>query len=572
MKNRFLNSVAISIGLAITSNAGVFSDNTEISVQPDANPVPIAIRLVSTNVAKLSWDSPALRAYLVRHKTSLSPQSAWKTLGVQTATENTTRQSTFMKYSADFFKVCDAPAFNVSNSVVLSASFPGVNTNDISNSTLTWAWEDGTIHISPANALVTNLFASAGVKKVTVTVSNSIDGSTASDFFAITVTNKSVQTNLVKNPGFETSSNSLPIGWTRNSWGNNNPTFLYPVSGPAGTNDRAVCVRMTNYTGGDAKWWFDLIPMTPGATYEYRDTYLSAQTTDVTVWFTLTNGSNSYVGLDNPAGATNWQDFATSFIAPSNAASATVFHSAIANGSLTIDNVSLIKKEPVTPLTNALFSFNFDDGWKDMYLTAPIILETNGFRGTFYMLGGYFGYPDYMGTNDTLDLQARGHEIGAHSMNHPDLALEMITNTPAVEWEINACRFALESIGIKSVATFAYPYGSYSPDLARLTKEAGYSGAFIVGDEPNIKGAVEPFMVKRVSILSTTTTNEIAAMVDSAVANKQWLILLFHRIREPNEDEYSVTPDFLHWVIQYVKSKGAPVVTNKEGLRRILLQ
>ena len=65
-------------------------------------------------------------------------------------------------------------------------------------------------------------------------------------------------------------------------------------------------------------------------------------------------------------------------------------------------------------------------------------------------------------------------DIGAHTVNHPDLA----TLPPEQQrWEIETSKAQLEAWLSKPISWFAYPYGSGSSITRQLVKEAGFEGA-----------------------------------------------------------------------------------------------
>jgi hypothetical protein len=77
---------------------------------------------------------------------------------------------------------------------------------------------------------------------------------------AITPSSANAQTvtNLVGNADVETTM-LVPAGWNRGGFGENAASFSYPQSGIGGS--RAVRVDMTSYESGDAKWYFDDVPV-----------------------------------------------------------------------------------------------------------------------------------------------------------------------------------------------------------------------------------------------------------------------------------------------------------------------
>jgi peptidoglycan/xylan/chitin deacetylase (PgdA/CDA1 family) len=162
------------------------------------------------------------------------------------------------------------------------------------------------------------------------------------------------------------------------------------------------------------------------------------------------------------------------------------------------------------------------------------------------------------------DLYAHGHEIGAHTRTHPDLA----TLTSAQQQtEIQGSRQDLIGWNVGPINSFSYPYGSYTATTIQIVKNAGYSSA-----TATINGDATPssdkFQLERESITNTTTLSDVEARVDAARTNHTWLILELHGI-DTSGTTYSMTPTLFNQVVDYIKQKGIPVVTISQGAQSI---
>lgn len=148
--------------------------------------------------------------------------------------------------------------------------------------------------------------------------------------------------NLIPNPSVETGEllGTRPQSWQTQSSGLNVPVFTYASPGLDG--QRAVRVDMVGKVTGDAKWYFDDVPVTAGQKYTFSDLYRSDVTTSVSVRFKLANGSYTTVGNYNVPKSTKTKAFSVDFTAPANAVSATVFHTIARKGYLITDGFSLV--------------------------------------------------------------------------------------------------------------------------------------------------------------------------------------------------------------------------------------
>ncbi len=116
----------------------------------------------------------------------------------------------------------------------------------------------------------------------------------------------------------------------------------------------------------------------------------------------------------------------------------------------------------------------FDDGYADAASAALPLLEEYDATATFYIVTGFVGKPGYLTWNEVRQLHDSGMEIGSHSLNHPDLAAR---DPEVAREEIEQSRKILSrKIGVP-VRSFSYPIGSYTPEVAELVREAGYTNA-----------------------------------------------------------------------------------------------
>lgn len=148
---------------------------------------------------------------------------------------------------------------------------------------------------------------------------------------------------IIENPGLETKSlsdASLPEHWNQGFWGTNSAVFTYPAPGADGTS--GVKVEISAYENGDAKWFFDEIPVRSGEQYVFSDSYLASVPADIVARYTLLDGNYRYAYLGTSVISPEWTGYSTlPFTVPTNTASLTIFHLIRETGSLFIDNLSL---------------------------------------------------------------------------------------------------------------------------------------------------------------------------------------------------------------------------------------
>jgi peptidoglycan/xylan/chitin deacetylase (PgdA/CDA1 family) len=155
--------------------------------------------------------------------------------------------------------------------------------------------------------------------------------------------------------------------------------------------------------------------------------------------------------------------------------------------SLTMDQVTQGYGGPKT------IAITFDDGYLDFYTTAYPLLKKYGFTATAYIISGKIG-GNYMTWDQIREVQAGGIEIGAHTVNHVDLA----TATEEVQrHEIFDSKAAIEEQVHVPVVSFCYPSGKHSAVTEQLVQEAGFTSATTTV-EGQVRAEDNRFLLSRV--------------------------------------------------------------------------
>ncbi|MBV8052056.1 MAG: Ig-like domain-containing protein [Acidobacteriaceae bacterium] len=250
---------------------------------------------------------------------------------------------------------------------------------------------------------------------------------------------------------------------------------------------------------------------------------------------------------------------------------------------------------PFLITSSGFVSIDFDDGYQSMYDNGLPIFDAAGIRTTQYIitgntLGGTIVNPSlgpvgvgntgFLTWDEVQTMAANGHEIGAHTRTHqslstlcqvPDCAVaDTLTN------EISGSKADLIAHKLNPL-TFAYPYGDYgypNSTIGLAVQNAGFLGARDSDSGYNGKrsghGQIMPYYLwseAGETDLNTTLAN-LTGYIDYAVANKLWLILLFHRVDDnsPDNVSISISSTILQGIVNHIVQKNVNVVTNSEGL------
>jgi peptidoglycan/xylan/chitin deacetylase (PgdA/CDA1 family) len=128
----------------------------------------------------------------------------------------------------------------------------------------------------------------------------------------------------------------------------------------------------------------------------------------------------------------------------------------------------------------------FDDGYESVFRNALPILNQNGFKAILFLVPNYIGRTNGWDNHSKIaqealmdDIQIRewinsGHEIGAHSMNHPRLT--HIGISEAREEIFSSKKFLEDKFGVP-IEHFCYPYGDHNAQIRGITEDAGFRTA-----------------------------------------------------------------------------------------------
>lgn len=135
----------------------------------------------------------------------------------------------------------------------------------------------------------------------------------------------------------------------------------------------------------------------------------------------------------------------------------------------------------------------FDDGYEDFYTAAYPILKKYNFTATLYIIANKIGGP-YMTWDQIRELKNAGFEIGAHTLDHLDLAS---LSEDSQRHQIAGSKELIEQQIGAPVTAFCYPSGKYNSTTVRLVKEAGFTSATTT--KPGVvRPGDDPFTYQRI--------------------------------------------------------------------------
>ncbi|TSC26020.1 polysaccharide deacetylase family protein [Corallococcus sp. Z5C101001] len=218
-----------------------------------------------------------------------------------------------------------------------------------------------------------------------------------------------------------------------------------------------------------------------------------------------------------------------------------------------------------SPFAEGMVSITLDDGWSTQYTAARPALNSRGIPATYYLVTDAIaqGWGGYLSLAQVRTLHTEGNEIASHTRTHPDLT----TLTPAqLTSELHDSRVYLSTnVGPACGKDFASPYGAYNATVMAALKPE-YASHRTINAGRNFRDTVI-YELRANDVSSAVTVATVKGWINQAIAEKSWLIILFHEFTSgtPTRDTQYKTSNFTS-ILDYVRSTGIRTVTVAQGL------
>ena len=150
-----------------------------------------------------------------------------------------------------------------------------------------------------------------------------------------------------------------------------------------------------------------------------------------------------------------------------------------------------------SPLPSRPVVITLDDGYHDLYTTALPILQTHHFTAVAYIVSGFINQPGYATSNEVVQLDRAGIEIGSHTVSHPDLAH---VSFASAMFQVVESKRVLEGMLGHPVLDFAYPSGRYDAETIQAVEKAGYDTAVTTSGYPQMHTLQNRYTWSRVRV------------------------------------------------------------------------
>lgn len=203
--------------------------------------------------------------------------------------------------------------------------------------------------------------------------------------------------------------------------------------------------------------------------------------------------------------------------------------------------------------SRAACSLTFDDGTMDQYALAYPELEKRGIKATFFLITrfrkrGYWKDGDtrrrLFGWDEARALHETGHEIGSHTMTHPDLTKVKTLLRREIGGALSRLKREIPSL---EETTFAWPYWRSNEECREacadyyLAARAGSGTVKSYDDRPATR-RVDLFTVDSLPMRGNQFIEPWRVSSDTVLDDAGWLVLCFHGI-----DDGRIDPEWLGW-------------------------
>ena len=210
-----------------------------------------------------------------------------------------------------------------------------------------------------------------------------------------------------------------------------------------------------------------------------------------------------------------------------------------------------------------MVSFTFDDFPSSAANTGAELLESYGYRGTFYLSTGLLGTESIVGRLSTVDevqaLHLRGHEIGSHTHSHR--RCQAIGKSELAQ-EQELCSRALERFG--GGRNMALPFGAY--DESALSFLSGKYDTIRTVQNGINRGLTDLNLLKANAVYEATAFDKLRGQVESVSETGGWLIFYTHDVCAL-PSEFGCTADYFKALLNLVNQADLPVRTVADAYR-----
>ena len=220
---------------------------------------------------------------------------------------------------------------------------------------------------------------------------------------------------------------------------------------------------------------------------------------------------------------------------------------------------------------NGVLSFTFDDGFISQHTVAKPVMDAYGFKGTAYLIIERLNQTNYMTEAQVQNLHDDGWEIAFHSFAADTHTIAFPGLPPAqLEADFVLGRQWIYDRGYTGYNHGAYPKGAFtgsSTDVLGLVGDHFCGFRTIHQRHREAYGPSDPLKIRVFYVTKPVTVLKATQAIDRAIANKEWIILVFHEFKDPKIINGDYLPEDFQAIVDYVATTPIPVKTVGELLQ-----
>jgi peptidoglycan/xylan/chitin deacetylase (PgdA/CDA1 family) len=214
--------------------------------------------------------------------------------------------------------------------------------------------------------------------------------------------------------------------------------------------------------------------------------------------------------------------------------------------------------------TNAVVTFIDDDGTNKFLTKWKPIADSKGIKLDVAIIKNRIGLAgSYMTLNDLKSLQTEGFNIVSHSVQHIDL--DTMTET-ALREELKEAKSWVVDNGFghaENVLVAPYSFSQTNVTVKNIVRDY-FNYAFISNGVVHNPSPLDNYNINR-TLMDAQSLTTLKGYVDEAFANNSYLVIFTHIADDNYYTEAKLQE--LSELIDYIKSKGIPIMTTNEALQ-----
>lgn len=223
--------------------------------------------------------------------------------------------------------------------------------------------------------------------------------------------------------------------------------------------------------------------------------------------------------------------------------------------------------------SQGIVSITMDDGWATQFTKMAPVLSSFSIPSTAYIIKETLNAnASYMTTSQVNQLHdILGWEIAGHALTN--LTSETTTQVELDLW--NSKDLLIRNNWSDGADNFAYPNGAINDDVKAMVGRYYRTGRTVMTQPTTASPWLEtlppadPLKLRAVLMSPSVSTATVAGYIDRAKNEKQWLILIFHKMSDvanPSDTlDYQVSS--FTAICKYIKDSGIRTATVRDVLK-----